>query len=632
MNMTLTKRSIFKSFIFRLSSIILVGNAILNINNPYVYGKNFGRHGAGKIFAAGIVVGSIRHCDRSTLLVETPEKESSDAIADKRKYQKHEAGEEIKAGDIHQESSLLPQKYMVNHQSIRQEEFQKNKKERQVLLDENWRDWEENWRDYYTALAVSVNIGSTVDTLPGQHMMLKISDQDYYYSHGVFYVSSGGTYTVVPPPYGAVVATILTNYTVVQKGDKEYLNSGGVFYQKTDNGFQVVVPPTGAIINKLPIYAHSVLIGGELYYVFGDAYYQAVFRSGATAFEIVNNPSDVSLLTPINHSAEERLKELEGQTIVSRKKDLEEIARKEDELAVLDEKINDIKNRLGTKNANTYDGLDTMLAMANEKEYLVNLLEQLRSKREAEGRKEEVEIEKLKTKQEKKEQESISMDTRKEIIHKYEKIVSLKYGKDMEETAWSSLVNSFPKAKGLAIGDIERLKQIYGIPLVKLRSSYKDLTVSNVQSISNIYIKSKYDWGCYAYSTINHNYEPKSANGNNLVIDNVTGLMWHQSGSDNYIKWNKAKQWLKDLNSSGYAGYHDWRLPSLAEAVSLLESNRKNETLYIDTVFHNKQKRIWTGNKLTDSESAWLVDFQVGTMRGIYIDEKCYVRPVRPRK
>ena len=386
MNMTLTKRSIFKSFIFRLSSIILVGNAILNINNPYVYGKNFGRHGAGKIFAAGIVVGSIRHCDRSTLLVETPEKESSDAIADKRKYQKHEAGEEIKAGDIHQESSLLPQKYMVNHQSIRQEEFQKNKKERQVLLDENWRDWEENWRDYYTALAVSVNIGSIVDILPGQHMMLKISDQDYYYSHGVFYVSSGGTYTVVPPPYGAVVATILTNYTVVQKGDKEYLNSGGVFYQKTDNGFQVVVPPTGAIINKLPIYAHSVLIGGELYYVFGDAYYQAVFRSGATAFEIVNNPSDVSLLTPINHSAEERLKELEGQTIVSRKKDLEEIARKEDELAVLDEKINDIKNRLGTKNANTYDGLDTMLAMANEKENLVNLLEELRSKREAEER------------------------------------------------------------------------------------------------------------------------------------------------------------------------------------------------------------------------------------------------------
>jgi len=625
--MTLINKSISKTFIFRLSTIILVGNIILSINNSFVYGKSFGGHARVHVFASDFIDGSIHHSDRSKLLDETPGEENSGAIADKKKHKQYEAGKEVKAGSTHQESSLLPQEHMVNHQSIRQEKFQKHNKERQVFLHENWRDWEKNWRDYYIGLAVSANLGSTVDALPGQHTILKINDQDYYYSHGVFYVSSSGTYTVVPPPYGAVVDTILTNYNVVQKGDKEYLNSGGVFYQKTDDGFQVVAPPTGAIINKLPTYARSTLIDGELYYIFGDAYYQPAFQRGAPAFKIVKNPSVV-----IAPSAGSRLKELEKQTIVSRRNGLDEIARKEDELAVLDQKINDIKNRLRANNANTDDSLDTMLAIANEKENLVNLLEQLRSERETEEKKEEVEIEKLKSKQEKNKQESISMDIRKEIIHKYEKIVSLKYGKDMQETAWSSLVNSFPKAKGLVIGDIERLKQIYGIPLVKLRSSYKDLTVSNVHSISDIYIRSKHDWGCYAYSTINHNYEPKSANGNNLVFDNVTGLMWHQSGSDNYIKWNKAKQWLKDLNSSGYAGYHDWRLPSLAEAVSLLESNRKNETLYIDTVFHNKQKRIWTGNKLTGSASAWLVDFQVGTMRWLNIDEKCYVRPVRHRK
>ncbi|MCP4267756.1 MAG: DUF1566 domain-containing protein [Candidatus Brocadiaceae bacterium] len=625
--MALINKSISKSFIFRLSAIILASNIILSINNSFVYGKNFGRHEAGKIFAAGVVVGSIRHCDRGALLVETPGEESSSATADKKKDKQDEVGKEIKAGDTHQESSLLPQKHMVNHQSIRQEKFQKNRNEIQEFLDENWRDWEENWRDYYTGLAVSVNIGSAVDTLSSQHVLLKISDQDYYYSSGVFYVSSGGTYVAVPPPYGAVVGTIQTNYTVVQKGDEEYLDSGGVFYLRVNGGYQVALPPTGATVNKLPVYARSTLIDSELYYVYGDAFYQPAFRSGAVVYTIVKNPSVV-----FRPSAENRLKKLERQAIVSRKKDLDEIARKEDELAVLDQEINDIKNRLKTHNANTDDSLDTMLAMANEKENLVNLLEELRSKREAEERKEEVEMEELKTKQEKNEQESISLDTRKEIIHKYEKIVSLKYGKDMEETAWSSLINSFPKAKGLAIGDIERLKQIYGIPLVKLHSSYKDLTMSNVQTIENIYIRSKHDWGFYAYSTISHNYEPKSTNGNNLVIDNVTGLMWHQSGSDSYMEWNKTKQWLKDLNSGGYAGYYDWRLPSLAEAVSLLESDRKNEALYIDTVFSNKQKRIWTGNKLTGSKSAWLVDFQVGTMRGLYTNEKCYVRPVRPRK
>ena len=624
MNMTLIKKSISKLFIIRLSAIILAGNIILSINNSFVYGKNFGRHEAGKIFAAGVVVGSIRHCDRSTLLVETPGEKYLDPIDDRRKYQQSEAGKEIKAGDTLQESSLLPQKNMVNHQSIRQEKFKIDKNELQEFLDENWRDWEANWRDYYTALAVSVNIGSTVDTLPEQHMILKIDGRDYYYSRGVFYISSSDTYVAVPPPYGAEVGTILTNYTAVQKGDKEYLNSGGVFYLKISNGFKVVAPPTGAIINKLPIYARSALIDGELYYVFGDAYYQPAFRSGAVVYTIVENPS-----VAFRPSAESGLKELERQAIISRKKGLDEIARKEDELAVLDEKINDIKNRLGTSNANTYDSLDVLLAMANEKEDLVNLLEKLRGKREAEEMKEEIEIEKLKIEQEKNEQESISIATREEIILKYEKIISLKYGKDMEEAAWSSLINSFPKAKGLAIGDIKRLKQIYGIPLIKLRQSYIDLTVSQVQSISNIYIRSKHDWGCYVYSTISHNYEYKSTNGNNIVIDYVTGLMWHQSGSGNYMEWNKTKQWLKDLNSSGYAGYHDWRLPTVEEAASLLEFARKNGALYIDSVFSNKQKRIWTSDKLADSESAWLVVFQLGTVRYLRINDRCYVRPVR---
>ena len=379
--MTLINKSISKTFIFRLSTIILVGNIILSINNSFVYGKSFGGHARVHVFASDFIDGSIHHSDRSKLLDETPGEENSGAIADKKKHKQYEAGKEVKAGSTHQESSLLPQEHMVNHQSIRQEKFQKHNKERQVFLHENWRDWEKNWRDYYIGLAVSANLGSTVDALPGQHTILKINDQDYYYSHGVFYVSSSGTYTVVPPPYGAVVDTILTNYNVVQKGDKEYLNSGGVFYQKTDDGFQVVAPPTGAIINKLPTYARSTLIDGELYYIFGDAYYQPAFQRGAPAFKIVKNPSVV-----IAPSAGSRLKELEKQTIVSRRNGLDEIARKEDELAVLDQKINDIKNRLRANNANTDDSLDTMLAIANEKENLVNLLEELRSKREAEER------------------------------------------------------------------------------------------------------------------------------------------------------------------------------------------------------------------------------------------------------
>ena len=94
-----------------------------------------------------------------------------------------------------------------------------------------------------------------------------------------------------------------------------------------------------------------------------------------------------------------------------------------------------------------------------------------------------------------------------------------------------------------------------------------------------------------------------------------------------YVKWNKAKKWVRSLNSRGYAGHHDWRLPTVDEAASLLESNKRND-LYIDPVFSNKQSYIRSIGRHS-SEAAWLVLFFDGSVhwRGIYGNH--YVRPVR---
>jgi phage baseplate assembly protein gpV len=82
------------------------------------------------------------------------------------------------------------------------------------------------------------------------------------------------------------------------------------------------------------------------------------------------------------------------------------------------------------------------------------------------------------------------------------------------------------------------------------------------------------------------------------------------------MEWDEAKEWVEDLNSEeGYAGYQDWRLPTVDETVSLLESSEKNGDLYIDPVFSKKQEWIWTGDKFEyvnfedGSEAAWIVDF-----------------------
>ena len=164
---------------------------------------------------------------------------------------------------------------------------------------------------------------------------------------------------------------------------------------------------------------------------------------------------------------------------------------------------------------------------------------------------------------------------------------------------------------------------------ITLRSSYKTLSVSQVQSMPNVSIRKKKRWGFYGHSTIKHDYNLKTVGGDKVVVDNATGLMWHQNGSNKYVKWNKAKEWVRSLNSRGYAGYNDWRLPTVDEAVSLLESSEKNGGLYIDPVFSNKQEWIWTGDK-NGSEGAWYVNVNDGDVYWNFgVNDTLYVRPVR---
>ena len=159
---------------------------------------------------------------------------------------------------------------------------------------------------------------------------------------------------------------------------------------------------------------------------------------------------------------------------------------------------------------------------------------------------------------------------------------------------------------------------------ITLRSSYRNLSVSQVHSMPDIYIRKFDEWGFYGHSTIIHSYEKKTIKGGNVVIDHTTGLMWLQSGSKEYMQWNVAMEWVKNLNTLEYAGYSDWRLPTIEEAASLLEPVKKN-ALYIDPVFDKEQWGIWSGDKR--GGSTWSVYFSLGNVRWRYKNR--YVRPVR---
>ncbi len=109
----------------------------------------------------------------------------------------------------------------------------------------------------------------------------------------------------------------------------------------------------------------------------------------------------------------------------------------------------------------------------------------------------------------------------------------------------------------------------------------------------------------------NHQYKQKMINGEKVVIDSASGLMWQQSGSSKIMNFEDAKKWIKELNQNGFAGLKDWRLPTLEEAMSLMEQEKKNDR-YIDPIFDSKQSWIWTADKFKGESRAWVVNFDRG--------------------
>ena len=131
---------------------------------------------------------------------------------------------------------------------------------------------------------------------------------------------------------------------------------------------------------------------------------------------------------------------------------------------------------------------------------------------------------------------------------------------------------------------------------VKLRSTYKSLSKSDHDGFQNLMI-GKLGGNQEEGRIIEHNYKLETIDGNKVVIDNVTGLMWHQSGSGGFgSSWQQAEEWVGKLNDKGYAGFHNWRLPTLEEAASLLRPTKDSGGLYIDKLFASTQKYLWTGD------------------------------------
>ena len=138
-----------------------------------------------------------------------------------------------------------------------------------------------------------------------------------------------------------------------------------------------------------------------------------------------------------------------------------------------------------------------------------------------------------------------------------------------------------------------------------------------------------------AFSPALENTKPTTAKsgrfivyGNGTVTDTTTGLMWTRENVGNgEMKHDDAAQACKDCHLGGYA---DWRLPTRAELLTLVDDTRYEPAIDVSAFPNCKSGWYWTSTVAAwNSACAWIVNFSNGYANYNYRNNKAFVRAVR---
>lgn len=115
------------------------------------------------------------------------------------------------------------------------------------------------------------------------------------------------------------------------------------------------------------------------------------------------------------------------------------------------------------------------------------------------------------------------------------------------------------------------------------------------------------------YSAIKRTKSGLIDNENGTVTDPKTGLMWKRVMEGTFT-WNDAVEKFKGCDR--FAGYNDWRLPTIAELKTLILPNEKYPAIDLEA-FPNGASDVWSGSPYASSASlAWYVFFYLGGSNG----------------
>lgn len=94
------------------------------------------------------------------------------------------------------------------------------------------------------------------------------------------------------------------------------------------------------------------------------------------------------------------------------------------------------------------------------------------------------------------------------------------------------------------------------------------------------------------------------------VTDLTTGLMWQREGFDIMSHRMLCKE-IDEINREKFAGYSDWRLPTMAEALSIMEKEKNEREQHVAGCFSSQQPFIFVA-AFRNPGGYWFVDFKQG--------------------
>jgi hypothetical protein len=95
-----------------------------------------------------------------------------------------------------------------------------------------------------------------------------------------------------------------------------------------------------------------------------------------------------------------------------------------------------------------------------------------------------------------------------------------------------------------------------------------------------------------------------------VAIDLRTSLMWQRGGFD-ISSHRMMQKRVDETNEPGLAGFNNWRLPTLEEAMSLMEPQLNGKGLHLHPCFSREQPFIFVAARRRPS-GHWFVDYKQG--------------------